>query len=97
MQNPYGGRANPGYTTTFDLNGSRVTPAACFAGGLPASKVADSDLGEVVVLDVDATIVVAHSEKERAGPTFKGTFGFHPIGVWCDNTQRCWRRIAVRP
>lgn len=55
-------------------------------GGLPASGVADTDLGEVVVLDVDATIVVAHSEKESAAPTFKGTFGFHPIGVWCDNT-----------
>lgn len=54
--------------------------------GLPASKVADTDLGEVVVLDVDATIVIAHSEKESAAPTFKGNFGFHPIGVWCDNT-----------
>jgi hypothetical protein len=56
-------------------------------GGLPASRVAASDLGEVVVLDVDATIVVAHSEKENASPTFKRTFGFHPLGVWCDNTQ----------
>ena len=55
-------------------------------GGLPASKVADTDLGAVVVLDVDATVVVAHSEKESAAPTFKGSFGFHPIGVWCDNT-----------
>ena len=55
-------------------------------GGLPASRVADADLGEVVVLDVDATIVVAHSEKDSAAPTFKGSFGFHPIGVWCDNT-----------
>lgn len=54
--------------------------------GLPASRVADADLGEVVVLDVDATIVVAHSEKESAAPTFKGSFGFHPIAVWCDNT-----------
>jgi Transposase DDE domain group 1 len=40
----------------------------------------------VVVLDVDATIVVAPSDKEDAAPTFKGTFGFHPLGVWCDNT-----------
>ena len=54
--------------------------------GLPASRVADADLGEVVVLDVDATIVVAHSEKESAAPTFEGSFGFHPIAVWCDNT-----------
>lgn len=56
-------------------------------GGLPASRVAGTDLGSVVVLDVDATIVVAHSEKENASPTFKKTFGFHPLGVWCDNTS----------
>lgn len=56
-------------------------------GGLPASKVAGTDLGATVVLDVDATIVIAHSEKELAAPTFKRTFGFHPLGVWCDNTE----------
>lgn len=56
-------------------------------GGLPASKVAGTDLGATVVLDVDATIVVAHSEKENASATFKRTFGFHPLGVWCDNTE----------
>ncbi|MDT0201849.1 transposase [Nocardioides sp. AE5] len=56
-------------------------------GGLPASKVAGTDLGSTVVLDVDATIVIAHSEKEQAAPTFKRTFGFHPLGVWCDNTE----------
>jgi len=55
-------------------------------GGIPASKAAGSDLGETVVLDVDATIVIAHSEKEQASATFKKTFGFHPLGVWCDNT-----------
>ena len=55
-------------------------------GGIAASKVAGTDLGEVIVLDVDATIVVAHSEKEHASATFKKTFGFHPLGVWCDNT-----------
>jgi hypothetical protein len=40
----------------------------------------------LVVLDVDATLVLAHSEKEGATGTRKKTFGFHPIGVWCDNT-----------
>jgi hypothetical protein len=55
--------------------------------GIPASKVAGSDLGSTVVLDVDATIVVAHSEKEQASATFKKTFGYHPLGVWCDNTK----------
>ena len=33
-------------------------------GGVPASRVAGTDLGATVVLDVDATIVIAHSEKE---------------------------------
>ncbi len=56
-------------------------------GSIPASKVAGTDLGETVVLDVDATIVIAHSEKENASPTFKKTFGFHPLAVWCDNTE----------
>ncbi|MGN6089432.1 MAG: IS1380 family transposase [Actinomycetales bacterium] len=55
--------------------------------GIPASRVAGTDLGEVITLDIDATIVVAHSEKENAAATFKRTFGYHPIGVWCDNTE----------
>jgi hypothetical protein len=31
---------------------------------LPASQVVDSDLGNVVILEVDATLVTAHSEKD---------------------------------
>lgn len=57
------------------------------SGGVPASKVAGTDLADVVVLDIDATVVVTHSEKENAAATFKRTFGYHPIGVWCDNTE----------
>src|SRR5699024_12255502 len=50
-------------------------------GGVPASACAGRDLGSTIVLDVDATIVVTHSEKENAAPTYKRTFGYHPIGV----------------
>ncbi len=57
------------------------------ADGVPSSRVAGTDLGETVVLDVDATLVTVHSEKEAAAATFKGGFGYHPVGVWCDNTQ----------
>lgn len=32
-----------------------------------------------VVLDIDATLVTAHSEKEGAAGTYKGGFGFHPL------------------
>jgi Transposase DDE domain group 1 len=64
---------------------------------LPASAVAGTDLGrDVVVLDVDATLVTAHSEKELAAPTFKGGFGYHPLAVWCDNTQEMLA-VSLRP
>ncbi|MCT2302887.1 transposase, partial [Dietzia cinnamea] len=65
-------------------------------GGVPASKCAGRDLGSTVVLDVDATIVVTHSEKENAAPTYKRTFGYHPIGVWCDNTEE-FLAASLRP
>jgi hypothetical protein len=55
-------------------------------GGIPASKVADRDLGAQVVIRLDATLVVAHSDKEQAAGTFKGTYGHHPLTGWCDNT-----------
>lgn len=32
-----------------------------------------------LVIDVDATLVTAHSDKEQAKPTFKKGFGFHPV------------------
>jgi hypothetical protein len=39
-----------------------------------------------LMIDIDATLVTAHSEKEDAAPNYKGGFGFHPIGAWCDTT-----------
>jgi Transposase DDE domain group 1 len=42
------------------------------------------------------TLVTAHSEKEGAAPTFKHGFGFHPIGVWSDNTGELLA-ITLRP
>jgi hypothetical protein len=56
-------------------------------GGLPRARAAGRDIGAgIVVLDVDSTIVLAHSDKDGAAPTYKHTFGFHPILVTCDNT-----------
>jgi hypothetical protein len=39
-----------------------------------------------LVIDLDASVVVCHSEKEQAAPTFKKTFGYHPMLAFCDNT-----------
>jgi DDE family transposase len=55
-------------------------------GGLPASTAAGRRV-DGLVLDVDATIVVCHSEKESATPTWKRTFGFHPLVCFLDNTR----------
>jgi hypothetical protein len=38
------------------------------------------------VLDIDATIVLAHSEKEAAAATWKHTFGYHPLLCFLDAT-----------
>jgi hypothetical protein len=43
--------------------------------------------GGLVTVDLDATIVIAHSEKEEASPTWKKTFGFHPMTAWADHGQ----------
>jgi hypothetical protein len=38
------------------------------------------------VIDIDATLVGSHSEKEGAAPTYKRGFGFHPINAHLDAT-----------
>jgi len=47
---------------------------------------AASPPGPSLVLDFDATLLTAYSEKQDAAPTYKKGFGFHPLGVWCDTT-----------
>jgi hypothetical protein len=41
--------------------------------------------GSLIPMDIDATIVTAHSEKEKAAPTWKKTFGFHPLAAFADH------------
>jgi hypothetical protein len=41
--------------------------------------------GGLVPVDIDATIVTAHSDKQQAAPTWKKTFGFHPLTVFADH------------
>ena len=38
-----------------------------------------------LIVDLDATLITAHSEKELAAATFKRGFGHHPIGAWVDH------------
>jgi hypothetical protein len=44
-----------------------------------------TDASSPLVVDLDATLVTAHSEKEHARPTFKRGFGFHPLAAFVDH------------
>ena len=56
--------------------------------GFPWLTVLGKQLLGWVVIDMDATIITAASNKEGAAGTFKKTFGHHPLAAWCANTVR---------
>jgi hypothetical protein len=57
--------------------------------GFPWLCVAGKLLTGWVVIDLDATLITAHSDKQGAAATFKKGYGFHPLGAWCANTAEC--------
>src|SRR5947209_6378220 len=40
-----------------------------------------------IVIDIDSTLICAHTEKEGAALNFKGTFGFHPMLAYLDESR----------
>jgi hypothetical protein len=42
---------------------------------------------ESLTIDVDATLITAHSEKEGAAGTYKRGYGFHPLQAYADETR----------
>jgi hypothetical protein len=62
---------------------------------LPGSRAAGKTIDQVVI-DLDATLVTAHSDKEGAKGNFKGGFGYHPLGAWLDNTGEALAAV-LRP
>lgn len=72
--------------------------AWALAGGWAPDR--DTDSKQPLVIDVDATLVTAHSEKEHAAPTFKRGFGFHPLEAFVDHGQagtgNRWPGCSVR-
>jgi hypothetical protein len=55
--------------------------------GFPWLTVAGRELTGITVVDLDASIVFAASDKENAQPTYKGGIGFCPNLATCDNTD----------
>jgi hypothetical protein len=42
---------------------------------------------ERVLIDIDATLITAHSEKDGAAGTYKRGFGFHPLLAYLDDSR----------
>ena len=57
-------------------------------GRIPPALVPTGDLGETIVLRIDAHFIDTVSRKEHAG-RLRGRYGHHPIAVICDNTDEC--------
>ncbi len=57
--------------------------AAAAARGTAADHL-PGPAGEVLV-DIDGTLITAHSEKQDAAPTYKRGFGFHPLLAYADH------------
>jgi hypothetical protein len=64
--------------------------------GFPWLVIAGKTLAGWLVIDMDATLVTAHSDKEGAAPTWKKGYGFHPLGTWLANTRECLAML-LRP
>ena len=42
---------------------------------------------KTITIDIDATLLTAHSDKEDAAPNYKNGFGFHPLIGWLDESN----------
>jgi hypothetical protein len=61
--------------------------AAVWARRRPLAGTAGSRDGGLVIVDLDATLVTAHSDKEQAAPTYKKGFGFAPMCAFADHGE----------
>ncbi len=93
--------ANPGMLAATRQGRAQARDRAWLARGeltgaeLPGSRAAGTRIGQVVI-DLDATLVTAHSDKQGARGNFKGGFGYHPLGAWLDNTNEALAAL-LRP
>ena len=49
-----------------------------------------------LTIDIDATLIASHSEKEHAAGNYKGGYGFHPLHAYGDETREALG-VMLRP
>ncbi len=87
-----------GTVAAVDRARARTREQAWQLGAVPA-PVAAAAAGTAdgpLCLDLDATLVIAHSDdKDGAASTYKRTFGFHPMTVWLDRDDGTGEALAI--
>jgi Transposase DDE domain group 1 len=64
---------------------------------LSRSRVAGTAGLDALVIDLDAHVLVCHSEKEQTAPTFKRSYGYHPLLAFSRQHRRVpGRGVATR-
>jgi hypothetical protein len=71
--------ADPAAALTAIRGARAAARAAVWRLSAPVAETAE------VIVDLDATLIGAHSEKEGATPNFKRGFGFHPMMAFVDH------------
>ncbi|EME67287.1 putative transposase [Rhodococcus ruber BKS 20-38] len=73
-------------TTLAAIGRARAT-ARRHAWAAVGTSAPDHTIDEAhpLIVDIDATLVTAHSENEYTAPTFKRGFGFHPLCAFVDH------------
>ena len=66
------------------MNTARTTAWASCGAANPAARATTTN---PLVVDLDATEVLSHSDKEHATPTWKKHFGFHPLAAIVDHGE----------
>jgi Transposase DDE domain group 1 len=67
------------------LRAIRAARAAARRRAWALAGAAAPGAGGQLIVDLDATIVISHSDKEQARPTWKKTYGFHPLTAFADH------------
>ena len=73
----------------FALGGELMTPGLdrVLAAARTRAWHAAGYAPHTLTIDVDATLLDCHSDKELAAANYKSGFGFHPLGMWLDETR----------
>ena len=66
--------------------GAAMAVARAKVWGLAGAQAphANMSIRNPLVIDLDATLITAHSDKDQAAPTFKHGYGFHPLCGFAD-------------